>query len=983
MKNRAKSFTGYIKKYLKGICAGAAAVFLIFAVGSVVSGQDIEFDPGRIDTSFSSNNQGRSDMTGYDLSEEGRDREEINRDSDRKKDKDENSSFEENLQQDGEDIILPSGAEGSTGAADTIDAAVNQGGIDIGADNPQGVTEGQKPENEDKEKRPDTDGGKKPSGDNNQGEDADKNKVSVVVNGEKKEFASEDDALLWFAENAGKNDNEQFFEGFIKDENGNIVPSYTDKENFDGSSDGDISYGYTGDSGIFVVPSGMTVLDLDFASSEASKKINTIVISKTVTEIYTGSLGNSFSALEKFVVSPENPNFMSKDGVLYRKTEDGLILYMLPAAKKEIKEWPENVIAADANSCYASNAEKIEFPGTVRSIGDFAFLDSLTGEIVIPANTESIGNAVFGFKNTEEPHKITVNAERPPQVAGGTFRYMTSKENPTAEIIVPSSESDTVYAEYLVGWGSVLSDLYGAENVHKILKTEDGAQDRFEYYEENGTVFWRRIGAEAPFMAKDSLGVYKFDENGGKILCRCTAASAVVNLAGTGVTAISENAFDDCSGLVGIRIPEEITELPENIFANNKNLRAIISYADLPQAENLGAPEGCAVCVRPEALADYEAAWGGQVRKIFGTSETYSLLSSGVLLDKENTRILCVPQDIESFKIPSYIRTIYEEAFAGNTALTAVTVPQNVTSIGEAAFYGCTNLRTVTYQTAAAVPDSCFEGCTAMTAFNLSGSGNSIRNIGNRAFYGCSRLGNVLYYTFELNGTVYFYLGWLESIGDEAFCGCSSMTYAYLHSSVTSVGDRAFAESGLVQLYWYTAASVPYECFRDCTALGTIGFGGTAATNPSGFGASAFYGCSRFSELKVPAETKFVGAEAFGGRNGIPLKLVFAAEEPPLLGELGQADGLTIYVPDSGDAGDNIYAAYLNSWIEVLGDRWAEILKTEDGAENRVTPDLPEPPEITEPEAVLPEQNSGNDENPEDAEDENLPNDADDFDKEE
>lgn len=114
MKNRTKFFTDYIKKYLKGICAGAAAVFLIFAVGSVVSGQDIEFDPGRIDTSFSSNNQGRPDMTGYDLSEEGRDREEINHDSDRRKDKDENPGFEENVQQDGEDIILPNGAEGSS-----------------------------------------------------------------------------------------------------------------------------------------------------------------------------------------------------------------------------------------------------------------------------------------------------------------------------------------------------------------------------------------------------------------------------------------------------------------------------------------------------------------------------------------------------------------------------------------------------------------------------------------------------------------------------------------------------------------------------------------------------------------------------------------------------------------------------------------------------------------------------------------------------
>ena len=34
MKNRTKFFTDYIKKYLKGICAGAAAVFLILPLAA-------------------------------------------------------------------------------------------------------------------------------------------------------------------------------------------------------------------------------------------------------------------------------------------------------------------------------------------------------------------------------------------------------------------------------------------------------------------------------------------------------------------------------------------------------------------------------------------------------------------------------------------------------------------------------------------------------------------------------------------------------------------------------------------------------------------------------------------------------------------------------------------------------------------------------------------------------------------------------------
>ena len=117
------------------------------------------------------------------------------------------------------------------------------------------------------------------------------------------------------------------------------------------------------------------------------------------------------------------------------------------------------------------------------------------------------------------------------------------------------------------------------------------------------------------------------------------------------------------------------------------------------------------------------------------------------------------------------VKTIYEEAFYNNDKITAVIIPDSVTSIGRYAFRYCNSLTSVE------IPDS-------------------VTLIGSSAFSGCSSLTSVV-----LPDSV-------TSIGDWAFSYCSSLTSVVIGDSVTSIGDGAFAYcSSLTSVYYKGTAS--------------------------------------------------------------------------------------------------------------------------------------------------------------------------------
>lgn len=81
---------------------------------------------------------------------------------------------------------------------------------------------------------------------------------------------------------------------------------------------------------------------------------------------------------------------------------------------------------------------------------------------------------------------------------------------------------------------------------------------------------------------------------------------------------------------------------------------------------------------------------------------------------------------------------IAENAFANNTSMTAIVLPESLTAVGASAFKGCTALATMTLPGGmTVVEESTFEGCTSLTSVTLP---NGITTIGKRAFYGCTSL---------------------------------------------------------------------------------------------------------------------------------------------------------------------------------------------------------------------------------------------------
>ncbi len=107
------------------------------------------------------------------------------------------------------------------------------------------------------------------------------------------------------------------------------------------------------------------------ANAFADTAITSFSIPATCTEIGISALTST--ALTEVTVASENPNYTSKDGVLYDKDMTTLILY--PAAKE---------------------GTSFTVPDTVVSIGDFAFVtNQYLQQVLFPNSLQSIGTSAF------------------------------------------------------------------------------------------------------------------------------------------------------------------------------------------------------------------------------------------------------------------------------------------------------------------------------------------------------------------------------------------------------------------------------------------------------------------------------------------------------------------------------------------------------------------------------------------------------------
>ncbi|MCI8610248.1 MAG: leucine-rich repeat protein [Firmicutes bacterium] len=911
-----------------------AAMLIVTVSGGV--GQDFLFEPEDNMVALSYGVP-EADGAAYDLSEEDESGKNIDKDSDRQK---EQEPEEDTLGSVEEDVILPETMVDDDGDHKTVDAPIsdsegpsgkpgydpqnpspNQGNEENPDDKPSPMPG----DDQQQEPKPGVDPTPVPNYPTGPSEDSG-NKPDggkVIVGG--KEYDSIEDAMIDIADNQDKdkNDQGQYFEGFKKDENGNyirdeqgnLIPSYSDK--FDIGS-GDVAMDYTGESGIYIVPSSATTFEMATigGSGEDKPQIHTIVIPKQVTKVVLPQFGiGKDIPLTTIIVSKDNPYYYSEDGVLYDK--EGQTLLYCPQAKEKIVKWPESLKAIGSSGFSQSHVKELNLPNTVVYIDDNAFNEAYCQEIVIPESVEYIGDFAFMVPSLKEGQEslsrtIILKGKTPPTVRGNTFLYISDDEVET-KILIDASDADGaghisekyVYERYLMTWGMMITSNRNAdgETALGLLQTKSGLQENYTYDEEQKGFVEK--STDRLVCWSDENGIYRRNKAGDTVLVKWIGTGGFVDLKET--MEVEEGAFRD-SSMMAIRIGTSVTWMGDRPFAYCDNLRVVIAYGEEPFSEELGAPEICSLFVKPDTAASYQRAWGQQVRKIYATSDAYSVTLKGLVFDsfQGEYRLLDVPMDITELNIPSYVKYIYDGAVKERTELVSVTGGTKVQVIGEEAFAGCTSLSSI----------------------NLS---STITEIGDRAFQGCKSL------VSASTSPVYQYL-WLQNnvskIGTGAFQDCTSLTMVYWYAETDTIPDSCFEGcTSLASWNWRDGAIrkigwIGDRAFYGCSKVGNVL---PNYMNPAyyvdfvGIGVETFYGCTSMNEVYLSSTVTTIGDHSFSGRGGMPLTLTIDATIPPAMGAIDTIENLTIYVPDS--EGDSVYHTYLQTWKDWLGEEPQQILK--------------------------------------------------------
>ncbi len=312
---------------------------------------------------------------------------------------------------------------------------------------------------------------------------------------------------------------------------------------------------------------------------------------------------------------------------------------------------------------------------------------------------------------------------------------------------------------------------------------------------------------------------------------------------GKSVTSIGDWAFENCTSLTSITIPDSVTCIEWYAFQGCTSLTSITIPNSVTSIGDL-AFDGC-TSLTSITIPDSVTSIGKSA--FYGcTSLTSITIPNSVTSISGSAFSGC--SSLTSITIPNSVTWIGDWAFNGCTSLKSVTIPNGVMSIGEYAFRGCKSLTSITIpSTVTCIGDSAFEDCTSLTSITIP---SSVTSIAARLFEDCTSLTSI---TIPNSVT---------SIGDDAFRGCTSFTSITIPNSVTSIDDWAF--SGCTSLTSITipdsVTEIGYSAFEGCTSLTSI----TIPNSLTSIGYGAFEGCTSLTSITIPNSVTSIDGYAFG-----------------------------------------------------------------------------------------------------------------------
>lgn len=172
---------------------------------------------------------------------------------------------------------------------------------------------------------------------------------------------------------------------------------------------------------------------------------------------------------------------------------------------------------------------------------------------------------------------------------------------------------------------------------------------------------------------------------------------------------------------------------------------------------------------------------------------------------------------------------------------------------------------------------------------------NGVINIGANAFKDCKSITEVSF-------------GTIDTIGEGAFSGCTSLKWAILPDSCTWIWANAFSGCTSLRTAYINAVnsyanSVPEGMFNGCTSLSVVELGSSINT----FSANCFAGCTSLSAIIVNSTSlSIANSNAFSGVNKAGCCLI---SQSGGISSFASSNGFAYEASASGIVSDNTYSS--------------------------------------------------------------------------
>ena len=464
----------------------------------------------------------------------------------------------------------------------------------------------------------------------------------------------------------------------------------------------------------------------------------TVEIPNSVTKIGNRAFyGCSHLATITFSNSLENIGTLAFDGTYwYNNKSDGLV-YAGKVLYQYKGTMPSNTnitipndILGIANCAFdgCSGLKSVTIPNSVKRIGSHAF-SGCTGlsSVIIPSGVTCLG--AFAFYGCSSLQNVTIRGEisdveyigtAPSDLNGNVFKNCNN--NLTVTFNCAS------ICEYC---------LFNSESVRSIVigsEVTSIGRDAF-----TGTAWYNN---QANGLVYAGNFAYKY---------KGTMPSQTNLSIQYGTKGIVDRAFEGCSGLKSVTIPNTVTYIGNWAFGSCYNLKSVTIPSNVTYIGDCAFWHcGLTSVTIPSNVtyignSAFTTSSNGEIANITvanGNTVYDSRNNCNAIIHSGTNELIT---GCKNTVIPNSVTSIGPGAFDNCYNMTSISIPNSVTSIGDNAFSGC-GLTSITMpNSVTSIGNYAFAGCINLESVTIP---NSVTNLGNYAFSECSNLTSV---TVDIN----------------------------------------------------------------------------------------------------------------------------------------------------------------------------------------------------------------------------------------